>query len=100
MKEIMPYEVEQLLKHKPVIVDVRELSEWMTNGHIPGAIHIPLGQLEEKAAELDRTADIIVVCRSGSRSEAACEWLQTSGYRAYNMKGGMSSWFWDKAYGS
>ena len=57
------------------IVDVRE-DEEVAEGTIPGAIHIPLGQLSARAGELDRERPVITVCRSGRRSAHAAEQLE------------------------
>ncbi|WEK55493.1 MAG: rhodanese-like domain-containing protein [Candidatus Cohnella colombiensis] len=73
------------------ILDVREQEEW-DSGHIPNATHIPLGQLEHRYSELNAAEEIVVVCRSGKRSEKACEILSAKGYNVINMIGGMSEW--------
>ena len=46
-------------KSKPVLVDVREPAEIKETGAIPGAIHIPMAQLEKRAAELPKNAAIV-----------------------------------------
>jgi len=82
---------------KAVIVDVREDSEW-NEQHIPGAIHIPLGQLNERLAELKQYKDspVITQCRSGGRSAQAVDVLTSAGFsKVYNMEGGIIAW--DKA---
>lgn len=79
-----------------VIVDVRELNEWR-QGHIPGAIHIPLGQLASHAGRFDRTQELIMVCRSGHRSAAATSALNQAGYEnVSNLQGGMIAWNFSK----
>lgn len=75
-----------------VLVDVREAAEWRS-GHAPGATHIPLGLLGQRADELPRERDVLLVCRSGSRSGAAQRLLRERGFeRALNVAGGMSAW--------
>ena len=75
-----------------VIVDVREPSEWQ-EGHIPGAIHIPLGTLPQRLSQLDANKELVVVCRSGNRSMKASQLLRQAGYsKVYNMSGGMIDW--------
>ncbi|MNG32760.1 putative adenylyltransferase/sulfurtransferase MoeZ [compost metagenome] len=93
---MLPREVaSKLKKGEPLtIVDVRESYEWIS-GHIPGAKHIPLGQIPERLGELDPKKETIVVCMSGGRSSRACEYLSHLGYKVINMKGGMSAWTGD-----
>ncbi|MDO7907958.1 rhodanese-like domain-containing protein [Paenibacillus sp. JX-17] len=92
-KEMTPQELDSRLKQgeKLLMLDVREPVEWM-EGHVPGALHIPLGALSERHQELDPQREIIVMCRSGSRSGLACELLHERGYRVVNMEGGLSAW--------
>ena len=84
-------------EQKAVTVDVREDSEW-NEEHIPGAIHIPLGQLNERLSELKQYKDspVITQCKSGGRSAKALDVLKTAGFsKVYNMDGGIIAW--DKA---
>ncbi|ANE47432.1 sulfurtransferase [Paenibacillus swuensis] len=74
------------------IIDVRE-DEEVAAGMIPGAQHIPLGQLPERISEIAQTQEIILVCRSGNRSGRACEFLRNQGLKGIvNMTGGMLEW--------
>lgn len=74
------------------IVDVREPEEW-AGGHIPGAIHIPLGQLAQATRKLDASRPVVTVCRSGNRSLTAVKVLNNAGFGdAKSMAGGMSAW--------
>ncbi|TWI55886.1 rhodanese-like domain-containing protein [Halalkalibacter nanhaiisediminis] len=93
MKQIMPNEVEVLLKEKKPIhmIDVREVEEVQT-GKIPTAMHIPLGLIEFKMNELDKAKEYIMVCRSGARSSRACTFLESHGFKVINMTGGMMEW--------
>ncbi len=50
------------------ILDVREDFEIVAEGIIPGALHIPMGQLQARLSELDPSVPVIAVCRSGNRS--------------------------------
>jgi rhodanese-related sulfurtransferase len=74
-----------------VFLDVREPDEWQA-GHIEGAIHIPLGDLPARVAEIAPDADLVVICRSGARSGRAVGWLNQNGFEALNYDGGMQAW--------
>ncbi|MFC7686177.1 rhodanese-like domain-containing protein [Ureibacillus sp. GCM10028918] len=93
MKEITPQEVQQRLENgeKLNLIDVREADE-VQAGHIPGITHIPLGLLESRTHELEKTKPYIMVCRSGGRSGKATEYLQSQGFEVTNMSGGMLAW--------
>lgn len=73
------------------LIDVREVKE-VEEGHIPGIIHIPLGLLEFRRYELDKTIPYIMICRSGGRSGQATAFLESYGYDVTNMTGGMLEW--------
>lgn len=75
----------------PTLVDVREPDEWSA-GHIAGAVHIPMGDLVGRLDEVPRGQDIVVVCRSGSRSAAVTSYLCQGGWQARNMTDGMLGW--------
>ncbi|MBB5324940.1 rhodanese-related sulfurtransferase [Anoxybacillus tepidamans] len=53
----------------------------MTQGKIPEARHLPLGERLQRLNELDRAKEYIIVCRSGNRSSLACEWLSERGFQ-------------------
>jgi rhodanese-related sulfurtransferase len=71
-----------------VLLDVREPDEWVA-GHAPDALHIPLGQLPDRVAELPAGSDIVVVCHLGGRSARATAWLNQNGHEVRNLTGGM-----------
>ena len=93
MKQITAKEVETLLNEGKTlnIVDVRQADE-VASGKIPNAIHIPLGLLEFKIQDLDKSKEYIMVCRSGGRSGRASEFLENRGFNVINMTGGMLAW--------
>jgi len=75
-----------------LLLDVRQSEEYEA-GHIPGAILIPLGELEARQGELDRSKKIITYCRSGHRSMAAAIALCGLGFRSVrHLDGGILSW--------
>ncbi|MFB4169968.1 sulfurtransferase TusA family protein [Virgibacillus sp. JSM 102003] len=74
------------------ILDVREPAEFAF-GHIPGALNIPLGELEERFEELDKDKELHVICRTGNRSDLAAQKLTEKGYEnVKNVVPGMSKW--------
>lgn len=93
MKTIQPEEVQAKIEAGEAVklIDVREVDEVET-GHIPGVIHIPLGLLEFKMNEIDKSESYIMVCRSGGRSGKATALLQSHGFDVTNMDGGMLAW--------
>jgi phage shock protein E len=74
------------------LLDVRGPDEF-ADGHLPGAIHIPVDELQTRICELEpRDAGVVVYCRSGRRSAKAAELLRTSGFAAVYDLGSMSDW--------
>lgn len=79
----------------PVLLDVREPFELMMSGAIEGVVNIPMGQLARRFGELptDKTAEVICLCQSGSRSVEAAHFLKTQGYtNVSNLDSGTSGW--------
>ncbi|MNP61194.1 Thiosulfate sulfurtransferase PspE precursor [compost metagenome] len=77
---------------KVTVIDVREPAEYSFN-RIPGAISIPLGELEDRVHELNTEDEIYVVCRTGNRSDMACRMLSEKGFKQVkNVEPGMSGW--------
>ncbi|MFJ5622855.1 rhodanese-like domain-containing protein [Peribacillus loiseleuriae] len=93
MKEMTAKEVELLVNEGKAldIIDVREVDE-VAAGKIQGAVNIPLGLVEFRMHELDKSKEYIMVCRSGGRSGRATQFLEGQGFNVINMAGGMLSW--------
>jgi rhodanese-related sulfurtransferase len=94
VKQVGPQEAVMLFNHDALMLDVRENSEY-TDGHIPKAKHIPLGQLGKRLSELEKYKDkpIVAVCRSGNRSGHACGMLRKAGFEnVHNLSGGIMAW--------
>lgn len=92
IQTITATELQKRLETEEVnVIDVRELEE-VKEGKIPQAKHISLSTLPVRLYEFDPQQEYVMVCRSGARSERACELLQSNGYRVINMVGGMSNW--------
>jgi rhodanese-related sulfurtransferase len=98
VRYVSPEELAKKLRsaQPPLIIDVREPEELDSElGRLPGAVNIPLGQLQPRLGELStQTAkDIVLACRSGRRSEAAAQIIQESGLkRIFVLRGGMIGW--------
>jgi adenylyltransferase/sulfurtransferase len=94
--EITPAELSARLEadEAPVLLDVREHFERRI-ADLPdnGQHRIPVGELMARMGEVDRSGEIVVYCRSGSRSAWAAKLLQSKGYeRVLNLKGGVLAW--------
>ncbi len=79
---------------RPLLVDIRELDEW-SEGRIPGAIHIPRGNLESRieAAAPDKSQPIVVYCAQGNRSVFGAKSLEELGYEnVVSLAGGYVDW--------
>jgi rhodanese-related sulfurtransferase len=76
------------------LVDVREPEEWAETGIPQGAVLIPLGDLESRAAsELAADRPVYVICRSGNRSQTGSDILVELGFaEVYNVGGGITAW--------
>jgi sulfur-carrier protein adenylyltransferase/sulfurtransferase len=74
------------------LIDVREPYEWAI-ARIDGARLIPLGQVPKSLSSLDKTREIVVMCRSGVRSADAVRFMQSQGFaRVRNLAGGILRW--------
>ncbi|WP_371573986.1 rhodanese-like domain-containing protein [Streptomyces sp. NBC_01314] len=74
------------------VVDVRTPGEY-ASGHVPGALNVPLDQLERALPTLKGSdAELLVVCRSGVRSQKACALLAEHGVTAADLTGGTNAW--------
>jgi molybdopterin/thiamine biosynthesis adenylyltransferase/rhodanese-related sulfurtransferase len=74
------------------LVDVREPHE-LEISRIPNAINIPLGQLAARLSELDSAEEMVIFCKSGSRSARGLELLASAGFKKVkNLKGGINAW--------
>ena len=77
---------------KPVLLDVRE--GWELNiCALPGAMHIPMGQVPTRVEELDPEQEMVVVCHHGVRSLRVAHFLASRGFsKLYNLQGGVDAW--------
>jgi len=95
---VSPEELARRLRsdQAPLVLDVRNPNELEGElGQLPGALNIPLGQLQQRIGELssEKRRDIVVVCRTGRRSEAAARILRDSAFEwVFVLNGGMTAW--------
>lgn len=76
----------------PVVIDVRNDAEW-ADGHLPSAVHIPLGRLTERLNELPKGQPLVTQCAAGGRSAIAASLLQRAGFKEVsNLVGGYNAW--------
>ncbi|MHB9308224.1 rhodanese-like domain-containing protein [Fusobacterium polymorphum] len=86
--DVKAKDVENLLKNKEFLLDVREEYEYQ-EGHIKGAVNLPLREILEKKDTLPKNKDIYVYCRSGHRSADAVNFLKSLGFeKVHNIEGG------------
>jgi rhodanese-related sulfurtransferase len=96
MKQIIATELVNILSNSPAptLVDVREQHE-LIHGMITGAIAIPMQEFGEQLHQLgeDHSQTIVLICRSGKRSEHVGEYLEQLGFTdVINLSGGMNGW--------
>jgi rhodanese-related sulfurtransferase len=85
-------EAHRLVEAGARLVDVRASFEF-ANGHLPGAINVPLQHLDTRMGELEpKNKEIVVYCQSGGRSQVAFEQLKSAGFSKLYDLGPMSAW--------
>ena len=90
--EISVDEAYQLYQEGTFLLDVRTQEEW-DDYHAPNTTLIPLDQLESRLSELPQDEPIVVVCRSGNRSQAGRDILRSNGFEgATSVAGGLTEW--------
>ena len=91
-KSISVDEAHELYQNGTFFLDVRTQEEW-DEFHAPNSILIPLDQLPDRLSELPDDQPIVVVCRSGNRSEMGRDILLEAGFKqATSMEGGLTEW--------
>ncbi len=92
-QEISPAQAQTMLdKGEAVLIDVREPYEY-SEVHAKGATLIPLGEIQQRLAEIPTDKDVLMICRSGGRSSQACMIAVSNGRgRLYNVSGGTLAW--------
>lgn len=83
-------EAHTLVEHGATLLDVRTEGEW-SSGHLPGAVLIPVAELEARMSEVPRDHPVVVYCQSGGRSARAAALLAAAGYDVHDL-GGIDAW--------
>jgi len=94
VREISAVELKQQLDsgRSLVLLDVREPEELML-ARLPGALHIPMGEVPGRLHELDPDTEIVVVCHHGIRSASVAQFLAQRDFaRVVNLAGGIDAW--------
>jgi rhodanese-related sulfurtransferase len=94
VRELSPTECAALLAASPatLLVDVREPWE-LEIARVRGALHLPMGQVPERLAELDPARDLVILCKAGGRSLSVARFLEAQGYPSVaNLTGGILAW--------
>jgi len=98
-KELKPVEIiNKINNENAVVIDVRSENEFL-QGHIINSINMPSNYLAKRMNELDKykTSPVVVVCKSGARSKAACAALRKAGYEdVTGLAGGVMAWQHEK----
>ena len=81
----------ELVRGGATLLDVRENSEWKS-GHVPGAVHVALGDIDKAPRRLRQGRPVVVMCASGMRSRTAAKHLRGLGWDAASLSGGMMAW--------
>ncbi len=77
---------------KPLLLDVREPWEFQTC-RLPDSLLVPMQQVPARLAEIDRQAEVVVVCHHGARSLQVAYFLSRQGYaKVHNLTGGVDAW--------
>jgi len=84
-------EAHQMYEDGTFVLDVRTQEEW-NDYHAPNTTLIPLDELPSRVNELPKDQPIVVVCRSGNRSQSGRDILLQAGFNATSMAGGLNAW--------
>jgi rhodanese-related sulfurtransferase len=91
MPEVSAQDAKKIIDSGSQVVDVRTDVEFEA-GHVPGARHIPVADLQRESAGLAKDQPVIIYCRSGNRSGPAAEAFAASGWDAHSIEGGLIAW--------
>tara|TARA_B100001109_G_C18572179_1_gene339286 strand:+ start:31 stop:390 length:360 start_codon:yes stop_codon:yes gene_type:complete len=85
---VFSYEIESKLERGWSLIDVREDDEW-TYGHHIQAKHIRMSEIPDNLDKFDKENYYVIACRSGHRSGKVSEYLNSLGFKSFNLIGGM-----------
>ena len=91
-REVSVDDAYQMYQSGAFVLDVRTQEEW-DEYHAPNTTLIPLDQLQARISEVPKDREILVVCRSGNRSQQGRDILLAAGYNAASMTGGLKEWY-------
>jgi rhodanese-related sulfurtransferase len=95
MEEISATEAAEMLRdqsEQTILLDVREELE-LEAAAVADALHLPMGEIPARLAEIDKSKSVICMCRSGGRSAQVADFLARQGYtRVFNLTGGIHAW--------
>ncbi|MBI3153022.1 MAG: rhodanese-like domain-containing protein [Chloroflexi bacterium] len=91
-RDVSVDEAYEMYQSGAFVVDVRTQEEW-DEYHAPNTTLIPLDQLQARLSEVPKDQEILVVCRSGNRSQQGRDILLSAGYNATSMTGGLKEWY-------
>jgi rhodanese-related sulfurtransferase len=94
-REVSRTEARKLIDEGAQLIDVRADHEWEV-GRIAGAAHVPLPELPQRLAEIDKDRPVVVYCRGGNRSSMATDALTEAGYDAVKLSEGIVGWSADE----
>ncbi|MGH8667926.1 MAG: rhodanese-like domain-containing protein [Burkholderiales bacterium] len=95
MEQLTPVQLKAWLddpgRERPVLLDVREPWE-VQIGAIPGSLHVPMGEVPARAAEIGAGRPVVAICHHGGRSMQVGLFLEKNGYKVHNLAGGVDAW--------
>ncbi|PSR21096.1 MAG: rhodanese-like domain-containing protein [Sulfobacillus thermosulfidooxidans] len=93
LKDLNPAQIDGFIQQtQPTVVDVRRAEEYQS-GHLPDAMLAPLGTMAREMEKVDRNIPVLLICKTGHRSQAAAWDLLKMGFTdVQHLKGGMDQW--------
>lgn len=84
--------IEMQQQEPPLILDVREPFEFQI-ANVQPSLHIPMGELQQRIVDLNKTQAVVVLCHHGIRSQQVADYLAYLGFSSvFNLTGGIDAW--------